>query len=68
LPASVQKLASENYALLRRDPRHPSLQFKKVGNYWSVRVGLRSPRRRDRRGISLDLDWLSCRVWQTARL
>jgi hypothetical protein len=24
-----------------RDPRHPSLQFKKVGRYWSVRVGLR---------------------------
>ena len=30
-----------NFDLLKRDPRHPSLQFKKVGKYWSVHVGLR---------------------------
>jgi hypothetical protein len=41
LPFAVRKLADANYALLKRDPRHPSLQFKKVGHYWSVRVGLR---------------------------
>lgn len=41
LPPSVRKLADANYDLLKRDPRHPSLQFKKVGRYWSVRVGLR---------------------------
>jgi hypothetical protein len=41
LPSSIQKLADDNFALLKRDPRHPSLQFKKVGRYWSVRVGLR---------------------------
>jgi hypothetical protein len=41
LPLTVQKLADANYALLKRDPRHPSLQFKKVGRFWSVRVGLR---------------------------
>jgi hypothetical protein len=41
LPPSVRQLADANYALLKRDPRHPSLQFKKVGRYWSVRVGLR---------------------------
>jgi hypothetical protein len=41
LPLAVRKLADANYALLKRDPRHPSLQFKKVGHYWSVRVGLR---------------------------
>ena len=35
------EVADANYALLKRDPRHPSLQFKKVGRYWSVRVGLR---------------------------
>jgi len=28
-------------AISSRDPRHPSLQFKKVGRYWSVGVGLR---------------------------
>jgi hypothetical protein len=41
LPLPVRRLADANYALLKRDPRHPSLQFKKVGRYWSVRVGLR---------------------------
>jgi hypothetical protein len=24
----------------RENPRHPSLQLKKVGRFWSVRVGL----------------------------
>ena len=41
LPLAVRKQADANYALLKNDPRHPSLQFKKVGRYWSVRVGLR---------------------------
>jgi hypothetical protein len=41
LPASIKKLADANFELLKRDPRHPSLQFKKVGKFWSVRVGLR---------------------------
>lgn len=40
LPPEVQRLADENYELLKRDPRHPSLHFKKVGRFWSVRVGL----------------------------
>ncbi|HEV7922262.1 MAG TPA: hypothetical protein VGR02_15865 [Thermoanaerobaculia bacterium] len=26
---------------MKIDPRHPSLHFKKVGNYWSIRVGRR---------------------------
>jgi hypothetical protein len=41
LPPPVRKQADANYALLKSDPRHPSLQFKKVGRYCSVRVGLR---------------------------
>jgi hypothetical protein len=40
-PVVVRELADRNYALLKRDPRHPSLRFKKVGRFWSVRVGLR---------------------------
>jgi hypothetical protein len=42
LPRDVQELADKNYALLRADPFHPSLHFKKVGRskqLWSVRVG-----------------------------
>lgn len=39
LPVEVQRLADKNYELLKRDPYHPSLHFKKVGKYWSARVG-----------------------------
>jgi hypothetical protein len=41
LPIAVRELADKNYALLKNDPQHPSLRLKKVGRYWSVRVGLR---------------------------
>jgi hypothetical protein len=40
LPEPVRRLADRDYALLRNDPRHPSLHLKKVGALWSVRVGL----------------------------
>jgi hypothetical protein len=40
LPNDVRELADKNFRLLQRNPRHPSLQFKKVGNLWSARVGL----------------------------
>jgi hypothetical protein len=39
LPREVQVAARKNYELLRANPRHPSLHFKKVGPHWSVRVG-----------------------------
>ncbi len=41
LPPDVRRLADDNFKLLKSDPRHPSLHFKRVGRYWSVRVGLR---------------------------
>lgn len=41
LPEQVRVLADKNFALLKTDPRHPSLHFKKVGRFWSTRVGLR---------------------------
>ncbi|MEO0852732.1 MAG: hypothetical protein AAFY15_04425 [Cyanobacteria bacterium J06648_11] len=37
---AVQRTARKNYELLKADPSHPSLNFKKVGKYWSVRIGL----------------------------
>ncbi len=40
LPERIQNLADKNYELLKSDPRHPSLRLKKVGGYWSARVGL----------------------------
>jgi hypothetical protein len=39
LPQDVQKLADQAYAHLKENPRHPSLQLKKVGRFWSARVG-----------------------------
>ena len=40
LPTDVQELADKNFALLKDDPAHPSLHFKKVGRFRSARVGL----------------------------
>lgn len=39
LPVSAQRLADKSFDLLKSDPRHPSLRLKKVGRYWSARVG-----------------------------
>jgi hypothetical protein len=39
LAPSTRWLADEAYARLKQDPRYPSLHFKKVGRYWSARVG-----------------------------
>jgi len=39
LPSHVGKLADKNFQLLKSDPSHPSLHFKRVGPFWSVRVG-----------------------------
>jgi len=44
LPKDVQQLADRNFELLKADPRHPSLHFKRLGTtkqLWSVRVGAR---------------------------
>jgi hypothetical protein len=40
LPEPVQRIARQNFELLKENPSHPSLHFKKVGKLWSVRVGL----------------------------
>ncbi len=40
LPEQVRALADKNFAILKENPGHRSLRFKKVGRYWSARVGL----------------------------
>jgi len=40
LPRSIRDLADKNFALLKTDPQHPSLHFKPIGWFYSVRVGL----------------------------
>ena len=41
LPTEIRAVADRCFHLLQSDPRHPSLRFKKVGNFWSARVNLR---------------------------
>jgi hypothetical protein len=38
---AVQEVADRAFALLKADSHHPSLHLKKVGRFWSARVGLR---------------------------
>jgi hypothetical protein len=38
LPPEIRALARKNFQLWLRNPRHPSIHFKKVGNFWSARV------------------------------
>jgi len=40
LPVHTRILADRAFALLKTNPRHPSLHFKKIGQYWSARLGL----------------------------
>ncbi len=39
LPAAVRTLADKQFELLKQDSRHPSLHFKRVRRFYSVRVG-----------------------------
>ena len=39
LPQPVKDLANANFELLKKNPRHPSLHFKQIGQFRSVRVG-----------------------------
>jgi hypothetical protein len=40
LPEEVPEFADKNFELLRQDPHHSSLRLKKIGSFWSARVGL----------------------------
>ena len=48
LPTEIRTLADKNYELLKGNPRHPSLQLKRIEELWSVRVGY------NYRAISID--------------
>jgi hypothetical protein len=41
LPASIRSLADKNFQILQANSTHPSLHFKSIGRYRSVRVGLK---------------------------
>jgi hypothetical protein len=41
LPEVVRLRADKNFALVKRDPLHPSLHFKNLkDNLWSARIGM----------------------------
>lgn len=50
LPQDIRALADKQYELLKQDRRHPSLHFKKIGGYWSVRVG------RSHRALAIEVE------------
>ncbi|MBV8819279.1 MAG: hypothetical protein JO022_13035 [Acidobacteriaceae bacterium] len=39
LPIEIQELANRAFGVLKSDPQHPSLHFKRIDDLWSVRVG-----------------------------
>jgi hypothetical protein len=40
LPDEVRELADKNFAILKKDAKHPSIRLKYIGSFWSARVGL----------------------------
>ena len=50
LPKPLKELADKNFKLLKTDPKHPSLHFKKINNYRSVRIGI------NYRAIGIEVD------------
>jgi hypothetical protein len=57
LPENIRALADKNYALLKENPQHPSLHFKKTGRFWSVRIGPRY------RALAVEADGSMLWVW-----
>ena len=41
LPSHIRTIADKNFHLIKEDLNHPSLRTKKVGKYYSVRIGRR---------------------------
>lgn len=50
LPPTVKEQADKAFELLKQDPQHPSLRFKRVGRKWSARVN------KGYRAIAIDTD------------
>jgi len=40
LPEHIRDTADKNFAILKSNPGHPSLHLKKIGDLWSIRVGM----------------------------
>ena len=40
LPPEVRAKADKAFSLLKENPKHPSLHFKKIGKFWSARTAI----------------------------
>jgi hypothetical protein len=40
LPVNIRELADECYEIIKSNLQHPSLHFKKIGIYRTIRIGL----------------------------
>lgn len=49
LEEDIKDLADKCFVLLQENPSHPSLRLKKVGPYWSARVG------RNHRAVAIEV-------------
>lgn len=58
LPSEARSLAVKSYRLWRHDPGHTSLHFKKVGRYWSVRIGRDYRALAERQGDEVTWVWI----------
>jgi hypothetical protein len=54
---SVRERADKNYERFKASPDHPSLHFKRVGKFYSARVG------REYRVLAIPVDDGLLRVW-----
>ena len=50
LPTEIRRQADKAFALLKQNPKHPSLHFKKIGRRWSARIGI------GYRALALEID------------
>ncbi len=57
LPLEIQDSADAAFKRLQADPRHPGLHFRRVGPYWSARVGLHY------RALAIEVDEGYCWFW-----
>jgi hypothetical protein len=58
LPGRIQLVADKCFELLEASPRHPSLHFKPVAAYWSIRIGRRHRALAARDGTDLVWFWI----------
>ena len=57
LDSDTKRIADRNFGILKENPSHPSLRFKKVGRFWSARVGL------NHRALAVEADHGYTWVW-----